>query len=197
MLVGPGTAQRCIDSFNGRILFMPSSYARDAATFPLNGERSPWEAASLSLLTYYLLVAVTLTGLSTLLRQTAVLDARDDALVERDPSRDGSLLVSAATPSLRVDPCVLDFLVAEDDSASAVKVKRRFEFHFRLAAVKVVMVHLVSLGSDGRPILRDGVEVTHLVEVFESPWGRWMVHPAFWLAVFGGVTMLFAALLLA
>jgi hypothetical protein len=188
MLVGPGVAQRCIETFNGRILFMSSGYSRDAASFPLDGAPSPWEVASLSLVTYYLLVAVSLTGLSTLLRQTAVLDARDGALVERD-----GLLASTATPSLRVDPCVLDYLVADDSSATAVKVKRRFEFHFRLACVRVVMLHLVSLGSDGHPILRDGTEVTHLVEVYECPWGQWMVHPAVWLVASGAATLLLLA----
>ena len=74
MLIAPGPAQRCIESFNGRILFMPSSYSRDAATFPAAGLRSRWEP-SLSLTTYYLLVLASLTGLSTLLGQTDVLGA--------------------------------------------------------------------------------------------------------------------------
>ena len=66
MLIGPGAARRCIASFNGRILFMPSSYRRDEAakqkSFPPRG-RSPWEPAALTLATYYLLVVGSLTGL--------------------------------------------------------------------------------------------------------------------------------------
>ena len=54
------------ESFNGRILFMPSSYRRDEAakqkSFPPRG-RSPWEPAALNLATYYLLVIGSLTGL--------------------------------------------------------------------------------------------------------------------------------------
>ncbi len=74
MLIAPGPAQRCIESFNGRILFMPSNYSRDASTFPAAGLRSRWEP-SLTLMTYYLLVLASLTGLSTLLGQTDVLGA--------------------------------------------------------------------------------------------------------------------------
>ena len=133
--------------------------------------RSKWEVASLNLLTYYVLVVVSLTGLSTWLKQTSVLEAREQGL-QLDRA-----LVSTANPHLKIDQCVLNYLLAEDSRAKAVMVKRRFEFHFRLADVEVVMLHLVSLGSDGEPILRGGRQVTHLVEVYQCPWGQWMVHP--------------------
>ena len=87
------------------------------------------------------------------------------------------VLASTITPSLDIDQCVLDYLVAEDSRAKDVQIKRRFEFHFQLAGVKVVMLHLVSIGAEGGPVLRGGRPVTHLVEVYECSWGKWMVHP--------------------
>lgn len=189
MLVGPGSAQRCIESFNGRILFMPSSYSRDADSFPAKG-RSPWEPSTLNLFTYYLLVLFSLTGLSTLLGQTSVLDAR---ALSSDSDSDGlerqRQLCSAETPRLVVDQIALDYLVAPGSSrplAHAVQLKRRFEYNFKLAGVRVVMLHFISLGPDGTPVFdAAGNEILHLVEVYETPWSqghwnkwnKWMVNP--------------------
>jgi hypothetical protein len=162
MLVGPSAAKRCIESFNGRILFMPSNYCRDAATFPSTG-RSRWEPQSLTLSHYYLLCLVSLTTLSTLLGQTAVLDAR-----ETDNDHKHPLGPMAATPaSLTVDTIVEDYLLVtnkielETSSkcgfASAVEVQRRFEYDFKLAGIKVVMWHYRSLAADGKPALDEGL----------------------------------------
>jgi hypothetical protein len=100
MLIAPGLAKRCIESFNGRVLFMPSSYSRDAATFPAGGLHSRWEP-SLTLTTYYLLVVASLTGLSTLLGQTTVLGTRSG---ERQRAVRGSERCAHSLASLRLLP---------------------------------------------------------------------------------------------
>eukprot|EP00951_Prasinocladus_malaysianus_P030985 scaffold294701_cov46-Prasinocladus_malaysianus.AAC.1 len=42
MLIGPRSAQRCISSISGHVLFMPCSYKRDRYTFPAD-KWSKWE----------------------------------------------------------------------------------------------------------------------------------------------------------
>mmetsp|Transcript_28281 Transcript_28281/g.44114 ORF Transcript_28281/g.44114 Transcript_28281/m.44114 type:complete len:152 (+) Transcript_28281:749-1204(+) len=82
MLIRPRKAQACIQSFKGCILFMPSDYGRDSATFPLQ-DWSPFEVRSLNLWSYFALVFFSLTGLSTLLNFTKTLDARESDLEGR------------------------------------------------------------------------------------------------------------------
>lgn len=153
---------------------MPHTYRRDAATFPSTG-RSPWEPQSLTLSKYYMLCLVSLTTLSTLLGQTDVLDAR-----ETDNAQQRPLGPTAAKPaSLTVDAMVEDYLLVANKiessssggsnsneiekksnwcgSASSVEVQRRFEYHFKLAGVKVVMWHYRSLVADGTPALDAGL----------------------------------------
>jgi len=185
MIAVPSSAQRCIDSFNGRILFMPSSYSRDTASFPAVG-RSPWEPATpgLNLVTYYLLVLFSLTGLSTVLGRTVVLDARD---VPADSSGEQLQceLASAGKPSLVVEQIVLDYLVAPGSNrvaAHGVRLLRRFEYNFKMAGVNVVMLHFISVAPDGTPSVdAAGRDILHLVEVYETTWRQWntwTLHPA-------------------
>ena len=80
MHIGLRAARRCIESFDaGVILFAPSEYALDPATAFPTTTLSPYEVQTLRLIDYYLLVAVTLTGLSTLLGLTDTVDAREGA----------------------------------------------------------------------------------------------------------------------
>jgi len=177
MIAGPSSAQRCIDSFNGRILFMPYSYSRDTASFPAVG-RSPWEPATpgLNLFTYYLLVLFSLTGLSTVLGRTVVLDAR---AVPADSSGEQLQceLASAGNPSLVVEQMVLDYLVAPGSTrvaAHGVRLLRRFEYNFKMAGVNVVMLHFISIAPDGTPSVdAAGKDILHLVEVYETKWRQW------------------------
>ena len=178
MLIGPGAARRCIESFNGRILFIPSNYSLKSTSFPSSG-RSQFEPTRLNLFWYYLLVVASLTGFSTLAGQTTVLDAR----VVDERAQDEELqqsLVSANTPSLAVDKIALQYLIANSSPpAASVRLKRRFEYNFKLAGVRVQMLHFVSLLSDGT-MARDsgGREILHLVEVYETSLGPIVAHPA-------------------
>lgn len=128
MFIGPASAQRCIDSFTGKILFMPSCYSpSDDFPPPKSDYFSPWEVESLDLRKYYLLVLASLTGLSTLIGLTRCVDSReDDNLASEGPS-----LTSRVHPSLAVDDAILRYLVQEDQGAT-VRLVRRFEYNFML-----------------------------------------------------------------
>ena len=96
------------------------------------------------MINYYLLVLGTLTGLSTFLRLTEVVDASEvqDAIkVHKHP--------------LHPAPAVLAYL--ERRCGSPCKIVRRFEYRFRLVGLHVIMLHFKS--DDGR---------LHLVEVYKT-----------------------------
>jgi len=176
MLVGPSAAQRCIASFSGRILFMPSRYSRDKHTFPSDGSgMSKWEVTSLNLFSYYGLVVASLTGLSTLLGCTETIDAR---AVQDDEDAELPRLKSRRTLSLSLEKIVLDYLSQPPPitsgcssttvAPSCVKLVRRFEYHFKLCGIRVMMLHFVSVRPDGKVEYdEEGKERLHLVEVYE------------------------------
>lgn len=132
MLIGSRSAKRCIDSFTGKVIFMPSCYSR-TDDFRLIGSDtiSPWEVEGLNLATYYALVAFSLTGLSTLLGLTQTIDARESDDLSATSGDLLPTLKSHASPRLEVDNAVLEYLVQGDDGCSA-RLVRRFEFNFRL-----------------------------------------------------------------
>jgi hypothetical protein len=132
MLCGPATAARCVDSFNGTILFMPSTYEPDK--FRNHRERLPHEVKSLTLLKYYALVLFSLTGLCSMLRQTETLDANEDAAALAASDDCGA----NRDHPLRVHPIVIHALASRHGSAQLV---RRFEYRFRLLGLHVCMYH--------------------------------------------------------
>ena len=71
MLPAPGVARRCVAAFKDTIVFAPSSYTDD--DFPARVGDSPYEVKRLTTFGYWLLVLVSLTGLSTLLGFTDTL----------------------------------------------------------------------------------------------------------------------------
>ena len=97
-------------------------------------------------------------------------------------------LTSAQTSALRVDQRVLDYLIAygrgeEGDIRShgdaprrisgatcdAVKLVRRFEYHFRLTGARALILHFKSVTSSGEAVLdAKGHEILHVVEVSED-----------------------------
>ena len=81
MLCKPSTAARCVESFNGTVLFMPHDYYDPTMTKRESSSLQPFDCTRpiLSVVSYYLLVWMSLTGLSTLLRQTKFLVSRDYA----------------------------------------------------------------------------------------------------------------------
>ena len=85
MLPAPGVARRCVAAFKDTIVFAPSSYTDE--DFPARVGDSPYEVKRLTTFGYWLLVLVSLTGLSTLLGFTDTLDAREvDVINAREKS---------------------------------------------------------------------------------------------------------------
>merc|ERR1719484_126473 len=74
MLPRPCVARRCVAAFQNTIVFAPASYTD--ANF-VETEDSPYEVKRLTVFAYWLLVLVSLTGLSTMLGCTDVIDARE------------------------------------------------------------------------------------------------------------------------
>lgn len=69
MLCVPSVASKCIDSFNGKILFMPRDYKSKGI--------DRYCYSRISLIDYYTLVVYSLTGLSTLLNMTSLSHAEE------------------------------------------------------------------------------------------------------------------------
>lgn len=75
MLIAPGAAQRCIESFTGAALFADqSSYDDGAEPKNFDYNRTPLR---FTLWSYYVLAALSLTSLCTLLGQTKLLTVID------------------------------------------------------------------------------------------------------------------------
>ena len=169
MHCGIQTAQRCVSSFNGVIIFSPSSYTMDStssfpmdstSSFPNAEDVSPFEVRrKLTVARYYLLVLCTLTGLSTLIGLTKTIDASEGSAAQ------------AVTHPLHPDAQMLKYL--ERRAGAPVRLVRRFEFRFRLVGLHVVMLHYLS-DSDGR---------LHLVEVYEAGGALRLAAP--WFLLFG------------
>ena len=158
MLIGPAGARRCIESFNGTILFMPASCNQSA--FEVSAERLPYEVTTLTMAKYYLLVIASFTGLCSLLRQTETLAAGNVADDSSALPCNGKLKVNAQT---------LECL-AHRAGGGAVRLVRKFEFRFRLIGLCVAMYHF----STG--LLSFGEERLSLVEVYDLDWkvcGAW------------------------
>ena len=153
MLCGPSAAQRCVDSFaGGTILFMPNSYKPESFNTADIATRLPYEVLKLTVIKYYWLVLWSLTGLSSLLRQTKTVEAVDffSELGKREQQ------LAASPHPLAVDPRVVDAL---ERRHGPITLTRRFEFRFRLIGLWVAMYHYLSTDPSG--------EKLHLVEVYK------------------------------
>jgi hypothetical protein len=147
MLCHPKTAQRCIQSFDGRIVFAPTGYSE--STLPMFNYRGGSSLLRLNIFTYYLLVLTSLTGLATLLRQTRFLaaDEKEETLSTKEP------FVSSFHPELRVEPFVWNYIAPSEES---ITLQRRFEYEFEgFVPIKVLMLHIMC---------KDRL---HLVEVYQ------------------------------
>lgn len=161
MLCRPSTAQRCIDSFTGTILFIPeqpsSSTSETISTYDCsNGMLNLWS--------YYLLVLFSLTGLSTLFKQTKFLVGENVADAATIPfhqaqANDTTAIITSThiTPPLHVDKHVLNYVMQQTNSAS-LQLRRRFEYHFGgVIPVSVIMLHF-----------QCNKGLLHLVEVYRA-----------------------------
>ena len=179
MLCPPRIARRCIDSTvgtGGIVLFMPSDYH---FRHPV-GDRHPHDGTDiLTVLTYYLLVLYTLTGLCTLLGLTELVHASDFL---GDEGRgvvippDESLLRSDLDPEcvLVVDSDAMKYVAHRAGVERAdLRLRRRFEYRFWPLGIHVMMLHLTS------PMeAAEEVAALHLIEVYhiENPILRYIVH---------------------
>ena len=168
MLCSPDTAKRCVDSFDGTILFMPHTYS--PATLPSFDCTRP----ILTVWSYYVLVLFSLTGLSTLLGRTKFLAAHDYSVTNAEQQQqqqqvsngvvdtDLSLRIRPSTTcvisehddSLVADPSVWSYVLHQSGSR-ALRLVRRFEYEFGFGGLSVVMLHL-----------RCNLDKLHLVEVY-------------------------------
>jgi hypothetical protein len=147
MLCHPKTAQRCIQSFDGKIVFAPMGYS--SSTFPMFEYSAGSALSRLNIFTYYLLVLFSLTGLATLCRRTrfvAADDQEETVISAKEP------FVSTFHSELRVEPFVWNYIAP---SGEKIILKRRFEYKFEgFVPIKVIMLHLVC------------EDKLHLVEVY-------------------------------
>lgn len=168
MVCGITASRRCIASFDGCCLFANRSdyeNSKDLATFDYL--RTP---TGLNLFTYYLLVVISFTGLSTLLGYTELLLAQVEDN-ETFSKGDGKVVKSKSYGDLEIPAKAIDYLIDRSqelskDSLSGnklpqVQLTRRFEFNFG-NWLSVVMCHFVC--SNGRK---------YLVEVY-SLHGSWI-----------------------
>lgn len=155
----PSTAQRCINSFNGTILFMP-----EHCNFsdPKSIARYDCSDGILNLWSYYLLVLISFTGFSTLCGQTKFLVAEEHVPLQQQQFFDvKDIVVSSYNPRLKVDQNVLNYVMKQTESSS-LKLARRFEYHFGgIVPVSVIMLHFVC-----------NKGLLHLVEVYQVERGR-------------------------
>ena len=133
--------------------------------------------SSLNLLTYFLLVVISFTGLSTMLGMTDFVDIRE--IDEKDQAaviaggkveEDGEIALS---PLLRSERDPRNIAVSVDalkyvakksniDELSEFRVVRRFEYDFRLVGVNVIMIHMMSPAK-----VEGGSKPLHLIEVYQ------------------------------
>ena len=176
MIANPLAAKRCICSFkdhNGCILFMPSTRK--------DNELILYECShgELNLFSYYMLVILSLTGLSTMLGMTETIDLQDysqnNGEVVWPPSKrsdEGSkLLKSKVEEQIFLKDCDLQYVQRHmnmirsvsvernkhDTEVFSLRIRRRFEYDFHLTGLNVIMLHLVSPKNP---------DVLHLLEVY-------------------------------
>ena len=161
MLISPWRAQRCIRDLNGVVIFMPtegtegffegsfifadsSSMHTDKTTGNLR-RLAQYEGQYLNLLTYYLLVLVSFTGLSSLLGLTELIDFQENKDGLKEPEKEYD-----------VDTQSIQRYLMLRTNAKSVKRIRRYEFDFKLPGIQVVMIHYLS----------EEENLLHLVEVY-------------------------------
>uniref|UniRef100_A0A6U0EDU7 Uncharacterized protein n=1 Tax=Helicotheca tamesis TaxID=374047 RepID=A0A6U0EDU7_9STRA len=172
MLCSPKTASSCVQSFrrnNGCIFFGPSTEVMNTDGTP-NRRHSKFYCSdyskTLSTTWYYLLCIAAGFSLCTYLGYTDFMDGRE-FVEEVDISSDEKLLKSVAYPNeIQVTDAVLAYVkkhIMDDDNDTTLRLKRRFEYNFKMVYCNVIMLHFVSPPRTGRE--GEG-EVLHLVEIY-------------------------------
>jgi hypothetical protein len=159
MLISPAGARRCVDSFNGVVLFAEqAAYDNHSDLKNFDYNRTPLR---LTVWSYYLLVAFSLTGLCSLLGQTRLLisiDSEDTVFFAGEEEAVDSIEIQ----NLRIPAYAISYVIqrANDQKlksakpVQSIKLTRRFEYNFG-GFLSVMMVHFVCC--NGRK---------HLIEVY-------------------------------
>ena len=260
MFCSPSVARQCIQTFEGHsALFLPSSYrflvtpnmaedttnTEDRAMAASNRRSSPsflklsaYETCyMLNLVTYYALVLLSLTGVSTLLGMTDTIQCHEyehpgvkvwplsppppPPAPPREEQEDhppppnkknvsSSSVMSTRTswkhmeskrvPEIQIHPLIFEYLQTFNVDVLGPKtrsfwLKRKYEFHFRLVGLHVIMLHLAqeedsgstcgtssrSSSSKAKRPPKTEEEQLHLVEVyhFSNPIVRWVMEMIF------------------
>jgi hypothetical protein len=144
MLCNPGTAARCIQSFDGSVLFMPKAAADAANLQACSLQKYEFSSGRLTLLSYYLLVLVSWTGFLTVIGRTKSLIGREEDVNLPLPD-----LVQAEIAGQRHNLMLgldrnrlLVHVQSIRPDTTELFIKRRFEYEFG-NIVSVVMLHLV------------------------------------------------------
>lgn len=142
MLCKPSTAARCIQSFDGSVLFMPKSAADSVNARSL--DEYEFSAGRLNLFSYYFLVLVTWTGFLTLVGRTKSLIGREEDSLIPLPDR---LRAEKAGKTRNIELSLskdrlLTHIQSVRPDTSELFIKRRFEYEFG-NILSVVMLHLV------------------------------------------------------
>jgi len=148
MLCKPATAQRCLDAFDGSIVFMPNGTSRSLRIYE-------YPSGLLALIFYYALVLCSLTGLFTLLQRTQILIECEENHVPVHEALRAEVAGKSNGVELMVETSRL--LKHYNDlypDTTSLFVKRRFEYNFG-GLITVVMLHLTC--NQGR---------LHLLEIY-------------------------------
>jgi hypothetical protein len=147
MLCSPKTAASCIDSFDGISMIIPNTYSLQSS--PLLLAKYDVTPPVLTMFSYYLLVLISLTGLSTLCKSTKLRCAEEHL---NQPVV--SSIASISDKELVADDNVWGY-VKELAEVDDLRLQRRFEFEFLGGLLTVVMLHL-----------KCSQDRLHLVEVY-------------------------------
>lgn len=140
MVCNPNASQRCINAFES-VVFMPRFYKKiGIAYFDFT--------RVLNLFTYYWLVWISFTGISTLLGLTKTICTTENMDKGLSPTE-----VEDITDE------IVNYL--KYASKKDCKVVRKFEYYFKIPQIHVKMFHV--LGNDNK---------LHLVEIFKGSWLR-------------------------
>ncbi|GAX27281.1 hypothetical protein FisN_13Lh151 [Fistulifera solaris] len=144
MLCQPATAARCIQSFDGSVLFMPKVVADAANLQACSLQKYEFSSGRLTLLSYYLLVLVSWTGFLTLIGRTNFLIGREEDVNLPLPDRlQAEIAGKRNNLELGFDRNrLMAHVQSVRPDTTELFIKRRFEYEFG-NIVSVVMLHLV------------------------------------------------------
>ena len=167
MLCSPRAAQRCLESFDGTAVIMPNTFTfTEIPKYDCTPPR-------INVLSYYMLVLISLTGLSTMLKFTKFKCSKENI----NKPVDGPI-ASISDKELVADESVWAY-IREQSQTQDLILQRRFEFEF-FGGLSIVMLHLTCQKN-----------LLHMVEIYrvKNKVLRMLATAAFDIAYFLSRTM--------